>query len=55
MARRVSQLERTQEAHPDDVSLTKRQQLEEDRWSHVPQVLENDHGRSDDVIFDKKP
>ena len=55
MARRVSQRERTQEAHPDDVSLTKRQQLEEDRWSHVPQVLENDHGRSDDVMFDKKP
>ncbi len=31
MARRVSQRERTQEAHPDEAPLTKRQQLEEKR------------------------
>ena len=55
MARRVSQRERTQEAHPDDVPLTKRQQLQEDRWSHVPEVLGNDHGRNDDVQVSTKP
>ena len=55
MARRVSQRERTQEAHPDDAPLTKRQQLQEDRWSHVPEVLGNDHGRFNDLLVDKKP
>ena len=55
MARRVSQRERTQEAHPDDAPLTKRQQLQEDRWSHVPEVLGNDHIRNDDVQVHTKP
>ncbi len=55
MARRVSQRERTQEAHPDDAPLTKRQQLEEDRCSRVPEVLGNDHGRDDDVQVSTKP
>ena len=55
MARLVSQRERTQEAHPDDEPLTKRQQLEDDRWSHVPEVLGNDHGRNDDLLVDTKP
>ena len=52
MARRVSQRERTQETHPDDAPLTKRQQLQEDRWSHV---LGNDHGSNDDVQANTKP
>ncbi len=54
MARRFSQRERTQEAHPDDAPLTKRQQLEEDPCSHVAEVLEKDHGRDDDVQVNTK-
>jgi hypothetical protein len=50
MARRVSQRERTQEAHLDDAPLTKRQQLEEDRCSRVPKDLGNDRGRADEQV-----
>ncbi len=55
MARRVSQRERTQEAHPDDAPLTKSQQLQEDRCSHVPEVLGSDHGRNDNKQVQTKP
>ncbi len=55
MAHRVSQRERTQEAHPDDVPLAKHQQLEEDQCSHVAEVLGNDHGRNDDVQVNTMP
>jgi hypothetical protein len=55
MARRVSQRERTQEAHPDDALLTKRQQLEDDQCSHVPPVLGKDHGRDDDAQVNTHP
>ena len=55
MNHQIFQRERTQEAHPDDALLTKRQQLEEDRWSHVPEVFGNDHGSNDDVQVNTKP
>ncbi len=55
MARRVSQRERTRKAHPEDAPLTKRQHSEEDRCSHVPEVLGQDHGRKDDVQVNTKP
>ena len=55
MTRRVSQREHTEEAQPSDTLLTKRHHLEEDRWSHVADALENHHGCSDDVKANTKP
>ena len=54
MARRISQREGALEIHHDDAPLTKLQQLNEDRGTHVSEVLSKD-GRNDHVLVNTKP
>ncbi len=49
MARRVSQREPSQEAHPDDAPLNEHLKLKEYQCSHVPELLGKVHGRKDNV------